>query len=148
MVEHPRRDDRVIAGERARHVLDALARADAELCRLQIDRMRTELGRRHLHRVARPRARLFEIERNALVLKHARRGALRHFQNRAQVLGGEVANGEQVPHQLFSFLIIVPTPWSVRSSISSEWCTRPSMIWAKLTPCSTASSQALSLGFI
>ena len=87
VLEHARGDDRVIAGERASHVLDALARADAELGRLQIDRMAAELCGRHFHRVARPRARLLEIERNALVLKHARRGALRQLQDRAQIIG-------------------------------------------------------------
>ena len=44
MVEHPRGDNPVIAGERPGDVLDALAGADAELGRLDIDRVSAELG--------------------------------------------------------------------------------------------------------
>ncbi len=86
MIEDARGDDRVIAGERVRHVLDALARADAELVRLDIDRMAAELGGRHLHRVARARARLLEIERDALVLqRRATRGLFGQREDRLQI---------------------------------------------------------------
>ena len=65
MVEHPRRRDRVIAGERSGQVGDALASSKAEFGGLEIDRVTAQLARRQLHRIAGPRARLFEIERNS-----------------------------------------------------------------------------------
>ena len=109
--------------------------------------MAAELRRRHLHRVAGARARLLEIERDALALRGRAAPAARTARgSRCRSSARQVADGEQMLHQLASRLTIVPTPWSVSSSISSEWCTRPSMMWAKPTPCSTASAQALQLG--
>jgi hypothetical protein len=43
-------------------------------------------------------------------------------------------------------LILVPMPASVKSSSSSECGTRPSTMWAKVTPPWIASRHALSLG--
>ncbi len=109
MVEHARGDDRMIAGEGARDVLDALARADAKLVRLQVDGMAADLRRRQLHRVSRPRARLFEIERDALVLDDVRMGRFRQIENLQEIVRRQIADGEQMPHAA-SFVIIVPTP--------------------------------------
>jgi hypothetical protein len=69
VVEHAGGDDRMIAGERPGHVLDTFARADAELGRLEINRMTAELSGRHLHRVPGPGARLFEIKRDAFTFE-------------------------------------------------------------------------------
>src|SRR5690242_8130851 len=148
MVEHACCNDRVIAGEGSGHVGDALAGADAKLVLLDVDRVPAELRRRQLHRIAGAGARLLKIKRDALVLQHARGRLLRKLENPVEVRGCQVADREQMSHQLFSFVTIVPTPWSVSSSISSEWFTRPSMMCAKRTPWSTASAQALSLGIM
>ncbi len=43
---------------------------------------------------------------------------------------------------------IVPTPESVNSSSSSAWGTRPSRMWARLTPARTARAQASTLGIM
>ena len=102
VVEHARGDDRMIAGERARHVCDALAAADAEFSRLQVDWMAAELRGREFHRVARPSARLLEIERDALILEHARRGLFGQSEDRFEIGGAEVAHRKQMLHQLFS----------------------------------------------
>src|SRR5262249_1470986 len=102
----------------------------------------------HSHRVARARTRLLEIERDAFVLQDARRRLQRRVENCAQVGRRKIARGEQVLHQLFSRFTIGPPPWSVSSSIRRPWCTPPSLMWAKLTPCSTASAHALNLGIM
>jgi hypothetical protein len=48
VVEHARRDDRVVAGEGTGDVLDALALADAKLARLEVDRVAAKLRVRAL----------------------------------------------------------------------------------------------------
>ena len=59
--------------------------------------------------------------------EHARRRLLRdRARIRSRSAGARSRIDEQVPHQLFSRLTIVPTPWSVSSSISSE-CVHPAV---------------------
>src|SRR5690242_10084080 len=134
MVEHPRGNDRMIARERVSHVRDAFARANAELVGLDVDRMPAQLRSRQLHRVARARARFLEVKRDALAFERARVRLLRGRKNPIQIRSGQVADRKQMLHQLFSRFTIVPTPWSVSSSMSSEWGTRPSMMCANSTP--------------
>ena len=49
VVEHPRGNDRVVAGEGVRYVGNALAAADTELGRLQVDGVAAELCGREFH---------------------------------------------------------------------------------------------------
>ncbi len=90
VVEHARGDDRMIAGERARHIIDALAAADAEFSRLQVDWMAAELRGREFHRVARPSARLLEVERDSLIPEDAHRGLFGQSEDCLDIGGAEV----------------------------------------------------------
>ena len=123
MVDDARGDDRVIAGEGARDVLDA-----SRACRC---RPRPSGGRPDGRRAAPPpspsscgcaRSASRSRARRPCPASSARRSAAR---TRRGSLAGrprdEVADGEQMLHQLASRLTIVPTPWSVSSSISSAW---------------------------
>jgi hypothetical protein len=69
VVEDAGGDDRMVAGKGSGDIGDAFACPDAELARLQVDGMAAELRRGKFHRVARSRARLLEVERDALVLE-------------------------------------------------------------------------------
>ena len=65
MVEHPRRDDRVVAGHDPDHVLDRLAGVDADLLATRVHGVAAELDDGHLHAVAGPVRRLLEDQRDA-----------------------------------------------------------------------------------
>ena len=149
VIEHPRGDDRVIAGERARHVLDALAAADAELVLLDIDRMTAELRGRHLHRVAGARARLLE-DRARRPCRRAARGC--GCSDSARISAKAAAVRSRIDRRCltssFSFRIMVPTPWSVRSSISKRMLHPAVDDVREADALSTASAQALSLGIM
>ena len=110
MIEYPRRDDRVITGERAGDVGNALTAADAELRRLEIDRVAAKLDHRHLHRIAGPRARLLKIQSDALAEKGAWGGRFGQSEDLGQVGGVQLVDRQQVPHGCLSCVIIVPTP--------------------------------------
>ena len=72
VVEHPRRDDRVVGGQRAGDVLRRLPLVDADLVGPDRDRVSAESDHRHLAAVARPGRRLLEHERDAAAGEHRR----------------------------------------------------------------------------
>jgi hypothetical protein len=149
MVHHPGRDDRMVAGEGPGDVLGALPGAEPDLFLLDVDRVPAELEDRHFHRIAGPGRRFLENQGNALAgERQAEVGKLRQGQDLLQARRSEVGDGQEMGHQLFTLLTMVPIPSSVRSSIRRACGTRPSMMCAVATPASTASAQARSLGIM
>src|SRR5205085_6010644 len=149
MIHHPGGDDAVIAGERPGDILRALARVDADLFLLDIDRMAAELDDRHLGRIAGARRRLLEQERDPLPLhRPAEVGPLRQSKDLGESAFRQVGDAQEIAHSRASLVTIVPMPLSVSTSISNACGTRPSMMCADPTPPSTASAQARSFGII
>ena len=134
MVHHPRGDDRMIAGEGAGDVLGALARAEADLLLLDIDRVRAELDRRHLHRVAGPRARLLE-DQSATPLPASGAAEVGPLGQSEDLRRSAARQDRAMPSRSLtssvSLLTMVPMPWSVSISISRACGTRPSMMCAR-----------------
>src|SRR5439155_186451 len=82
----------------------------------------------------------------ALVVPQPRALPPHELHGRARVRGHHELALERLELGKGHARILVPMPASVNSSSSSEWGTRPSMMWALVTPPSSAVTHASSLG--
>ena len=150
MIHHPRGDDRVIAGERAGHVLGAFARCRA--------RPRPSGCRPDGRRAGRPpspsscgcapMASGRPRRRPCPPAAGRDRSAPTSARISASALGPSSAMLSRSVMPVSPCVTMVPMPSSVSTSISKACGTRPSMMWAEPTPPSTASAQARSLGIM
>ena len=126
MIEHPGREQAVVALEDACHVFDGLAGVEADLLAAGVHGMSTELHHCHLHRVACAIGRLLEDECRS----PAGEGAAERFdglpgegEDRADPVGGHVGDVEQVTGHSFAPTAsrdarISPTASSISASVT------------------------------
>ena len=101
VIEHTRGDHRAIRRERARDVLDGLARADSDLLAAHVHGMSAERGDRHLGRDPCPRRGLLEEQRRPASRQHGRDRArialprLRPIQDRHETTGVQIVDLQQ-----------------------------------------------------
>jgi hypothetical protein len=147
MVEHPRGDDRMIAGERAGDVLGALARADAELVLLDVDRMAAELAPPSPSSCGCARSASRNRARRPCRRAAAEVGALGQREDLARGRRGRGRDGEQVPHQLF--FLDHRADALVGQQLDQQRVRHPAVDdVGEADAASTASAQALSLGIM